>query len=145
MKKTDPPIIVEATYPTSTQKVWFAITELNQLQKWFFPQIPQFKAKEGFETQFVVENEGRTFTHLWKIVEVVPLKKIKYNWRYKEWEGDSFVTFELFEEGDDTRLRLSTEVIADFPSDIPEFKRDSGVQGWEYFLQNSLQAYLNDI
>jgi hypothetical protein len=52
------------------------------------------------------------------------------------------VTFELFKEGDGTRLRLTHIVLKDFPDDIPEFKRESGLAGWRYFLGERLKAYL---
>ena len=61
---------------------------------------------------------------------------------YNEYPGDSFVKFELNEKAGSTLLRLSTEVKADFPDDIPEFKRKSGVQGWNYFIGKQLKAYL---
>ena len=59
--------------------------------------IESFEPKIGFKTQFKVKSEDRTFTHLWTITEVEPLKKIVYNWKYEEYAGDSFVYFELFQ------------------------------------------------
>jgi len=29
-----------------------------------------------------------------------------------------------------------------FPDDIPEFKRESGVEGWNYLIKKSLKAFL---
>jgi hypothetical protein len=29
-----------------------------------------------------------------------------------------------------------------FPDDIPEFRRDSCIGGWEYLIQKSLKEYL---
>lgn len=142
MKSTDAPIIVEETYATSIENVWRAITELEQMKQWFFQEIEAFKAEEGFEIAFVVENENRKFTHLWKITEVIPNQKIKYNWRYKEYSGDSFVTFELSKEQDNVKLKLTTEIVSSFPTGIPEFMRESGVRGWEYFIKKSLKEYL---
>ena len=142
MKSTNAPIIVEETYSVSMKNVWDAITELDQMKMWFFNQIESFKAEKGFETQFVVEVENRKFTHLWKITEVIPNQKIKYNWRYKEYKGDSFVTFELAKEANYIKLKLTAEVVSSFPSDIPEFTRESGINGWEYFIKKSLTEYL---
>lgn len=145
MKNTSVPIIVEEIFMVSIEKVWGAITELDQMKKWFFKQIESFKAEEGFETQFVVEVEDRKFTHLWKLTEVIPNQKIKYNWRYKEYTGDSFVTFDLSKGPNYVKLRLIAEVVSSFPSDIPEFKRESGIAGWEYFIKKSLKLYLMSI
>jgi len=92
------------------------------MRKWFFEQIKTFKAEEGFETDFTVAVEDRTFTHLWKITEIELHHKIKYQWRYQEYKGDSFVTFELKEENNKVRLKLIAEVVEDFPDDVPQFK-----------------------
>ncbi len=36
-------------------------------------------------------------------------EKLQYSWRYDGYEGNSFVTFELFAEGDKTRVKLTHE------------------------------------
>ena len=95
MKKTAPPIIVSVNLDSSKEILWGAITEPAQMKKWFFENIPDFQAHIGFETSFVVENEGRTFTHQWKITEVIPQQSITYSWRYSEYPGDSFVALPL--------------------------------------------------
>lgn len=142
MKRTDPPIVVEETFETSLKNVWKSITEVDQMQKWFFEQIKSFKAEKGFETEFLVEVGDRKFTHLWTIVEVKLNHRIKYQWRYKEYQGDSFVLFELKEEKGKVTLKLMTEVVEDFPNDIPEFKRESCIGGWNYFIKERLKAFL---
>ena len=142
MKKSDPPIIVEATYSASIEKVWAAITEAEQMQKWFFEDIETFQPEVNFETRFVVQAGDKTFSHLWKILEVVPFQKISYNWKYEEYSGDGYVTFELMKQGESTLLRLTNIVTADYPSDVPEFKRESCIGGWEYFLNQQLKTYL---
>ena len=93
MKYTDPPIIVEHSYFASQVKVWAALTEHKQMLHWFFDNIPDFKPKIGFETQFIIKVQDRTFTHLWKITDVTPKKSITYNWKYKEYTGEAFATF----------------------------------------------------
>ena len=53
-----------------------------------------------------------------------------------------FVTIsEINGSGDDCQLQLTLEIHEDFPQDIPEFKRESGVAGWNYFLDR-LKIYL---
>ena len=142
MKKTDPPIIVEAIYSTSVEKVWAAITEPEKMRQWFFDNIESFRAEVGFETSFAVQSGERTFTHLWKIKEVIPSKKISYNWSYEEYSGDGFVTFEIVEKEEGTQLRLTNIITEDYPIDIPEFKRESCIGGWNYFLGERLKEFL---
>ncbi|MFK8005602.1 MAG: SRPBCC domain-containing protein [Saprospiraceae bacterium] len=142
MNKNDPPIIVEVTYSISVKEVWEAITQLEKLQQWFFQNIESFQPKVGFETSFAVKSGERIFTHLWKIKEVIPSKKISYHWTYEEYEGNGFVEFEIFEKENSTQLRLTNIVTEDYPTDVPEFKRESCIGGWEYFLGESLKKFL---
>ncbi len=136
------PIRVEETYNASVNTVWAAITALPEMRLWYFDNIPAFEPVVGFETQFPVNSEDRVFTHIWKITEVIANKKITYNWSFTEYPGNADVTFELFEEINKTRLVLANIVIIPFPADVPEFKRESGVAGWNYLIKESLKAYL---
>ncbi|MCG8327641.1 MAG: SRPBCC domain-containing protein [Chitinophagales bacterium] len=142
MKKTEPPIVVEQIFNASINDIWNAVSEVDQMIQWFFENIPSFKPEVGFETSFIVENEGRIFPHLWRLTEVEPMKKIVYNWKYEGYSGDSFVTFELFEEGNQTKLKLTHEVVESFQSGIPEFTRESCIGGWNYFIKENLKKYL---
>jgi len=145
MRNTDEPIIVEQTFDASIGKVWNAITKLDEMKQWFFKEIESFKPEVGFETQFVVQVDDRKFLHLWKLIEVIPMKKITYNWRYDHIPGDSLVMFELLEQNDQTKLKLTHEVIESFPEDIPEFSLESGIEGWTYFIKESLKEYLDKV
>jgi len=72
----------------------------------------------------------------------VPLTMLAYNWKYEDISGDSLAKFELFEENKLTKLRLTHQVLEDFPDDIPEFKRESGLEGWKFFIRKSLKEFL---
>ncbi|WKN31686.1 SRPBCC domain-containing protein [Porifericola rhodea] len=144
MKTSEEAIVVEQYFTVPLARLWKALTDPTQMRQWFFEDINSFEPKEGFETSFVVKNEGRTFPHLWKIIEVKPGKKIVYNWKYEGYQGDSFVTFELFEqEHQQTRLKLTHKVIEDFSDAIPEFSRENCLGGWQYFIKQQLSKYLS--
>lgn len=143
MKKSEKPIIIEQSYSASINKVWKALTELDEMKQWYFRELLSFKPVPGFETRFVVQAEDRIFPHVWKVTEVVPGKKIEYEWSYEGYPGSSIATFELSEKSNRTKLKFTFTTIEDFPDNIPEFKRESGVQGWNYFIQNSLKDYLD--
>jgi uncharacterized protein YndB with AHSA1/START domain len=142
MRKNDEPIIVEQTFNAEILIVWNSITEIGQMRQWFFENIPSFKPELGFDTQFNVESQGRNFMHMWKVTEVIPMKKITYNWKYDGYPGDSFVMFELFKQNNLTKLKLTHSVQESFPEDIPEFSRKSGIDGWNYFIRKRLKEYL---
>lgn len=143
MIESDNPIVVEEIFQVSKEKLWRAITEPNQMKLWFFENIEAFKPKIGFKTKFVIENEGRIFPHVWIIKEAEPFKKITYNWKYEGYSGDSDVTFELIEQENGTRLKLTHQVLKSFPQNIPEFTRESCLGGWNYFIKQRLKDYLN--
>lgn len=141
---SNPPIILEFEYNKPINDVWSAITETNKMKNWFFEQMEDFKPQVGYKTAFPVISGDRTFTHLWKVLAVEPNKKITTQWTYTEYIGEGHVTFLLDKVNEDTtKLTLINEVIADFPTDVPEFTRDSCTAGWNYFLGERLTAYLN--
>ncbi len=145
MENSTEPIIVEQIFKTPVQQVWEAITVLDQMTKWFFPNIPSFKAVVGFETQFIVQSEDRIFPHKWTVTEVIPMKKIAYEWQFDGYPGKAISIYEIEGEGSYTKLRLTAAVLEEFPDHIPEFKRESGVAGWNYFIKGSLKGYLEPL
>jgi uncharacterized protein YndB with AHSA1/START domain len=142
MKADEEPIVVSQTFNASAEAVWNAITVVDEMRRWYFSNIPAFEPQVGFETQFLVTHEGREFPHQWKVTEVIPLKKITYDWRFDNYPGLGLVTFELSSQGDATTLRLTNTVLDDFPDAIPEFTREACSSGWEYFIGQSLKEFL---
>ena len=144
MKTSDEPIIVEQTFNSSIESVWDSITDIRQMRHWYFENIPAFKPEIGFETQFSVQSNDRNFLHMWKVTEVKPLKMIKYSWIFKDYPGKSSVTFELLKQDNLTKLRLTVDVLENFPEGISEFTRESCIAGWKYFINNRLNDYLKN-
>src|SRR5690606_30498745 len=136
------PIIVERVYNAPISKVWKAITDKTEMKNWYF-DLAEFKAEVGFKFQFMGGTEENQFLHLCEVTEVVPEKKISYSWRYDGYEGNSFVTFELFGEGNNTRLKLTHRDLETFP-DKEDFARTNFEKGWDYILNTSLKVYLED-
>ena len=141
---TNEPFVIERTYNASPEKVWKAITDKDQMKQWYF-DLEAFKPEVGFEFQFEVINEGRRFLHLCKITEVITGKKLKYSWRYDGYEGNSFVTFELFAEGSETRLRLTHEGLETFPVNNPDFRKENFAEGWTQLIGSSLKEFLEKL
>ena len=135
------PIIMERTYQAPVEKVWQAITDKEQMKQWYF-DMPAFQPEVGNEFTFIGENEGTTYIHLCKVTEVIPNKKLSYTWRYEGAEGESHLTFELFEEGEETRVKLTHEGLETFPQ-TKSYKRENFVEGWTYILGTSLKDFLS--
>jgi Uncharacterized conserved protein len=121
-------VIVERTLNTPIARVWKALTDVDQMREWYF-DLKEFKPEIGFEFEFVVEHEGNKYHHLCRVTEVIPEKKIAYTWRYKGEPGDSLVTFELFAEGDKTRVKVTHTGIETFPK-TAAYARKNFEAGW---------------
>jgi uncharacterized protein YndB with AHSA1/START domain len=134
------PFVIERTYNAPVEKVWKALTEKEQMKQWYF-NIPAFEPTVGFEFTFTGENEGKTFVHLCRITDLVPCKKLKHSWQYQGYEGLSFVTFELFAEGNKTRLTLIHEGLETFPPS-QDFRKENFAEGWTYITGTSLKNFL---
>jgi uncharacterized protein YndB with AHSA1/START domain len=134
------PFVIERTYNAPVEKVWKAITDKNQMKQWYF-DLAEFKPEVGFEFQFYGGTEEKQWLHLCKVTEVVPMKKLTHSWRYEGYEGNSFVTFELFPEGNKTRLKLTHEGLETFPP-LPEFRKENFAEGWTSIIGTSLKEFL---
>jgi uncharacterized protein YndB with AHSA1/START domain len=133
-------VIIERTFNASVAKVWGALTDVDQMREWYF-DLKEFKPEVGFEFQFVVEHEGTTYDHRCKVTEVIPQKKLAYTWRYKGHEGDSLVTFELFADGNETRLKLTHEGLDTFPK-TPAYARENFEKGWTQIIGSELKQFV---
>jgi uncharacterized protein YndB with AHSA1/START domain len=142
MKISDKPIQVTQSFNKSSETVWAAITDHQQMIQWYFATIPDFKAVVGFETRFTIENEGRHFIHRWKVIEVKQNHKLVYNWKYENYKGDSNIEFILSSKNKITTLTVKCIILEDFQEGIPEFNIQSCLAGWKYFIQHSLKNYL---
>jgi uncharacterized protein YndB with AHSA1/START domain len=134
-------VVIERTFQAPPERIWKALTEVEQMKEWYF-ELKEFKPEVGFEFQFTGGEEGGPqYLHLCKIKEVIPGKKLVHSWRYEGSEGDSQVTFELFAEGNQTRLKLTHEGLETFPK-LPAFARTKFLQGWTQLIGSSLKAYV---
>jgi uncharacterized protein YndB with AHSA1/START domain len=135
------PLTLERTFNAPADRVWKALTDKDTMKQWYF-DLGEFKPEVGFEFQFTGGSEDRPYLHLCKVTEVVEGKKITYSWRYDGYEGNSFVTFELFPEGEKTRLKLTHAGLETFPADNPDLDRKNFVAGWNEIIGANLKAFL---
>ena len=137
------PFVIERTYNAPVSKVWKAITDKDDMKKWYF-DLPEFRPEVGFEFNFRAGEKDKLYLHLCKITEVVKGKKLTYSWKYDGYAGESFVTWELFEEGDKTRLKLTHSGLETFPADNPDLARHNFERGWTEIVGTSLKEYLEN-
>jgi uncharacterized protein YndB with AHSA1/START domain len=123
-------LTIERNINAPALQVWRALTEIRELKKWlsFFPD---FKAEAGFKTEFMLgPDDGQQYLHHVTVLEVVPGRKLAYSWDYGGMSPNSQVTFELFDEGDTTRLVLTCN-IDPLPANEPDFMKNASA-GWNY-------------
>lgn len=138
------PLIIERTFNAPADKVWKAITNIDQIRKWYF-NLADFKAEPGFEFEFEGGKDDNVYLHKCRVTEVVPGKKLQYSWRYQGYEGNSFVTFEIFPEGNGTRVKLTHEGLETFPMSNPDFDKKNFVQGWTSIIGTSLKEFVEKV
>jgi uncharacterized protein YndB with AHSA1/START domain len=132
--QSEDPIVVARCLEASVDRVWRAITDPQQMPRWFFEQMRDFRPERGFETRFTVFAEGKDYVHHWRVTEVEPKRRIVYDWLYPGFAGASLVSWDLAEVGDGTRLTLTHTGTASFPRDERVFGREACQGGWEYFF-----------
>jgi uncharacterized protein YndB with AHSA1/START domain len=136
------PFTIERTFHAPVEKVWKAITSRDEMSNWYF-NMEEFRPEVGFEFEFTGGSEEEQYVHKCKVLTAEVNKKLAYSWVYENYPGYSVVTFELFPEGDKTRLKLTHEGLETFPQNKKDFGRDSFSAGWTEiigtFLKNSLE------
>jgi uncharacterized protein YndB with AHSA1/START domain len=138
---TSLPIVKEVVLDAPVEKVWKALTDKNEMKKWYF-DIAEFKPEVGYKFSFLGEKAGRKFVHLCTILEVEKNKKISHTWTYEGVEGETIVRYELFPEGNQTRLRLTHEGLENLPQN-EDYARANFQEGWNHIIGTSIKNYID--
>ena len=134
------PFVIERTVNAPVERVWKAITDKKAMKEWYF-DLKEFKAEPGFEFRFTGGKEIQ-YLHICVITEVEVNKKLQYSWRYDGYEGISYVTFNLFREGNKTKIVLTHEGLESFPANNPDFAKKNFEKGWNQIIGKSLPEYV---
>jgi uncharacterized protein YndB with AHSA1/START domain len=134
-------IILERVFNAPASKVWKALTDKDEMKKWYF-DLAEFKAEVGFKFHFLGGPDGGIqYLHQCEVTEVIPEKKLTYSWRYDCYSGNSFVTYELFNQDNKTLLKLTHADTETFPQENPDFAKGNFVEGWTHIINTSLKEY----
>src|SRR5437763_13914464 len=133
-------VVFERTFNAPVAKVWRALTEVEEMRQWYF-DLKEFKPEVGFEFEVIVEHEGTSYHHLCRVTEVVPEQKIAFTWRYRGELGDALGTIELFDEAENTRLKLTHSGIETFPK-TPAYARKNFEAGWTALIGSELKQFV---
>ncbi len=75
-------------------------------------------------------------------MEVIPEQKLMHTWCFVGYEGISYLTYELFDEGVNTRLVLTHSGLETFSADNPDFEYHKFAIGWNNILDVALKGFL---
>ena len=112
------------------EKVWQSLVDPKIIDEW------------GGGSAKMSEEEGFEFS-IWdgdihgKNIEVIPNKKLVQDWKEKDWDNFSKVTFTLSKKGDKTKLDLLHE-------DIPDNKGKDIADGWKEYYIGPLKELLEN-
>ena len=91
------------------------------------------------------ESEGRSddneWLHICEVTEFIEEKKLQYSWRYDGYPGISYVTFELFDMGDKTRLKLTHDGIESF-EDNKILTTANFEKSWNKILDSAMKRFV---
>lgn len=133
------PLIKEFLYDVPIEKVWDALISTPKMRKWYFPQLQKFEPIAGYKFQF--DDNDSPYQKEWIVTKVTEGKRLGHSWAYKGYPGSSEVIFDLFEEGNKTKLRVTQTNLESFPND-PHFKRERFEWGWNNLLGQNLKELL---
>ena len=133
---------IERIFKATRKDVWRAITEKELMKQWYF-DLPEFKLEVGFKFEVTGGEEGGTqYLHHFEILEFIPEQKLMHTWCFVGYEGMSYLCYELFDEGENTKLKLTHSGLESFPSDIPDFEFHKFEMGWNHLINVGLKNFL---
>ncbi|GAB3512431.1 hypothetical protein GCM10027341_53190 [Spirosoma knui] len=132
------PLVTERVYDVPMETLWRALTDKDAISEWYFAQVQAFEPVVGSVFRFT--DDGSAYQKEWKVTQVVVSQKLAHTWAYKGYPGCSEVAFELFPEGEKTRLTITHTGLESFPGD-PHFASYRFEWGWQH-IGDQLTDYL---
>src|SRR5688500_17377197 len=102
-------LTIRRRFPVPAERVWRALTEPKALAAWFWPERFGTTAEIDLRPGGRYRIAGGGMAATGEYVEVDPVTKLVYTWRWYGEENDSLVTVTLSETGDGTDLLVVHE------------------------------------
>jgi len=136
-------ICKEVIINAPASKVWKALTEKEQIDKWFM-KPDNFRAEAGTTFHMTGTKDGKEFPHTCTILEIIPEKKLTYTWNMTAIDGETIVSWELEEKGTATKLTLTHSQWDKVKFHTTDLSHSDFVNGWNHFT-NKLKEYSENL
>ncbi|HEY0297992.1 MAG TPA: SRPBCC domain-containing protein [Arachidicoccus sp.] len=137
------PLIIEQELNASIKEVWRIITDLYEMRNWYF-YLDEFKPDIGYSFHFLGGDKENQYVHLCIVTKIVDEKILSHTWRYKDYDGDSQVQFELSRRNNKTLMTLTHTGIEHFAKYGENFSRTSFKKMWQHIITVSLKGYIGN-
>jgi len=134
-------IIKEEKFKHPIDKVWNAITQAEEISKWFIDA--DFKPEPGSAYVFTAPPE-QNCTQITGVVKVATPYTLIYTWVMQNTDVETTVKWTLEEEGDYTVLHLEHSGISNYEGETAVKMFESYSGGWLNCV-TELSAYLNKL
>lgn len=131
-------IIREEIINHSIDKVWQAITDSEEISKWFLKA--EFKAEVGSDYTFT--SPGENCTKITGVIKEAAPYTLVYTWIVEDTNVETTVKWVLEDLGETTKLYLEHSGISNFLAETAVQMFESFNGGWKNCIKG-LQAYLN--
>lgn len=142
----DHEVYIQKKYNHPIQKVWDAITQKEQVEKWFM-SVAAFDLKEGGEYHLTGKaSDGWDGNLIGKVLEIDPPNKLVHTFKSNQIEFDTTVTWILKEQNDGSTLLTLTHKGVDKLSNKEKIGKsvDSGWMSHLAQLSDLLNGYMEN-
>ncbi len=132
----------QKTFAHSIDKVWKAISEGDEISKWFIQA--DFKPEVGYEYTFTATEENGGTKIRGKVLSASPYI-LKYSWRVGDTEVDTTVSWMLEEAEGGTKLTLEHSGISQYPEEAATEMLGHFDKGWDMCILGLTEYLTNEI
>ena len=135
-------LVKQKTFSHPIDKVWKAISEGEEISKWFIQA--DFKPVVGYEYTFTAKEEHGGTVIKGEVLEASPYV-LKYSWRVGDAEVDTTVCWKLEATKEGTQLNLEHAGISNYPGEAATEMLGHFDKGWDACMSGLTEYLTNEI
>jgi uncharacterized protein YndB with AHSA1/START domain len=135
------PILKKVTINAPASKVWKALTNPAEIEKWMLMQTTFLPQKDKGFTFKAEPTENWDGIFKCSVKEIIENKKLVYSWDTGFINAETIVSFELKEEGKQTEVTLTHSGWEKMAANQEQTK-NSHIEGWDIRFVQKLKEYV---